>query len=105
MNSLLVPIKVSLAITAQRHCNLLFIQELHVPDFGNSFVILSRVVDRVIFELLLLDELNLQLIATLLTDDVVVVESGHVVYDSNDAVILELVRIILVKGFLGVVQA
>ena len=59
MNQLLVPIKVSIAITAQRHCNLLFIQELHVPDFGDSFVIFSRMEDRVIFELLLLDKFNL----------------------------------------------
>lgn len=59
MNQLLVPIKVSLAIATQRHCNLLFIQELHVPDFGNASAICSRMVDRVIFELLLLDKLNL----------------------------------------------
>ena len=109
VNQLSVPIKVSFVIqTTQRHCNLVAILELHVPDFGNSVlhIICSLSKSIVICELWLLEKFNFQLITTLTlcAPDGIVVDSGHVIHDCNDADVSFFIMLPII-GFLGVVQA
>ena len=58
------------------------------------------------FELLLLDKCKLQLITCLYSHDVIILNSGHIVKNCNDAVInILILALILVEWFFGVVHA